>query len=337
MDIVSEDILMKLKSIFKQESFDIQVEDDDENKIYKIFIKDIDTTIQTEPCVELEFFSNKIYISNINKCGENSGSSLLHLIDNLALSMPNIDYIELNDGSLIEICSTKFFIQLDIFKILTKGISWYNSLGYYSEQHEQEVQNNNIIRTTPINQLLYWCLSYRVNEFLKDVSRAELEKSLEKTIAQAKQYPDDALLNRTILIYQQKLQNYDKYVEETIGQLKLEYDNIIGFGLYLFPGVDMSIPTFEYVNGVYSSINKFDCTSEANMLKYRYLRELVLYIKPLITYNINLKKQIIRRPNIRVGGKIKRTKYKRYKKLKKNKTNKKPKQKTKQNKRKENS
>ena len=97
MDIVSEDILMKLKSIFKQESFDIQVEDDDENKIYKIFIKDTDTTIQTEPCVELEFFSNKIYISNINKCGENSGSSLLHLIDNLALSMPNIDYIELND------------------------------------------------------------------------------------------------------------------------------------------------------------------------------------------------------------------------------------------------
>ena len=60
MDGVSEDILMKLKSIFKQESFDIQVEDDDENKIYKIFIKNTDTTIQTKPCVELEFFPNKI-------------------------------------------------------------------------------------------------------------------------------------------------------------------------------------------------------------------------------------------------------------------------------------
>jgi hypothetical protein len=66
---------------------------------------------------------------------------LLKIIDKLAESIPCIEFIDLQHGSAISICDEE--ISLRDLKILTKGESWYNSLGYKSPIYEDEKNTMN--------------------------------------------------------------------------------------------------------------------------------------------------------------------------------------------------
>jgi hypothetical protein len=71
----------------------------------------------------------------MSKCGKNTGSFLLNKIEELAKSIENIHYITLEDLSKIKIYDSD--INLAILKILTKGESWYNSLGFFSDGYTE--------------------------------------------------------------------------------------------------------------------------------------------------------------------------------------------------------
>ena len=111
-------------------------------------------------CLNFKFIkygekSTVLYVSRLFKCAgdERTGRALLTLIDKLAESIPHVKYIELRDGSAIIICGEE--ISLRNLKILTNGESWYNSLGYKSEHHEENKQyNNDQIRIKTMDDLL---------------------------------------------------------------------------------------------------------------------------------------------------------------------------------------
>jgi len=123
-----------------------------ENNIYDFFTSDLydvknindnEYKIETknnEECLTIHFLLDNIRIEKLSKCGENSGTYLLSKIENLAKSMKNIQYITLLDTSEVKMYDCN--IDLAILKILTEGKSWYNKLGYFSSDYENEKIHN---------------------------------------------------------------------------------------------------------------------------------------------------------------------------------------------------
>lgn len=116
-------------------------------------------------CLEFEFKQTEgnetvLFVSRIQKCGgdERSGNALVKLIDGLVESIPEVKYIELEDGSSITICRDTRWGDIEVslahLKILTNGLSWYNSLGYKSLTHDEDVLYNAGIINSPMNVLL---------------------------------------------------------------------------------------------------------------------------------------------------------------------------------------
>jgi hypothetical protein len=79
-----------------------------------------------------------LHIGKLDRCGI-KGSETLKKIEEFA-RMSGFKKITLKDESFIYIC-TKLF-GLAQLKILTKGESWYNSLGYKSTNYDNEKKNN---------------------------------------------------------------------------------------------------------------------------------------------------------------------------------------------------
>ena len=94
-------------------------------------------------------------IISLDKCDvgdEGKGNAMMRKVNELALSLPEYKSIKLNDVSYITLCDT-ITVKLSHLKILTKGMSWYNSHGYFSENHENEVIHNNSVITSKIHKI----------------------------------------------------------------------------------------------------------------------------------------------------------------------------------------
>ena len=94
-------------------------------------------------------------IINLDRCDvgdEGKGTAMMRKINDLALSLPEYNSIKLTDVSYITLCDT-ITVKLAHLKILTKGMSWYNSHGYFSENHENEVKHNNSVITSKIHKI----------------------------------------------------------------------------------------------------------------------------------------------------------------------------------------
>jgi len=120
---------------------------------------DIDVHISSRKdnsdCLELNFKlqKNSMNINSLTKCTADGGGALLKLVDRLVeLLPPSINRIELVDLSQMEICDTP--VDMPVYKILTKGISWYNSYGYISKDHETEMEHNQRIANSPFIAVL---------------------------------------------------------------------------------------------------------------------------------------------------------------------------------------
>ena len=130
---MSQNVLDLIQTIFLPDKFII--EHNNNTNIFSIKTKDDDLD-----CFTIILHPDKIYIAVLEKCGIKGGDSL-KMIDKLSKIIPNIKYIELTDGSLLPLCDD-IFVNLAILKILTNGISWYNSYGYVSEDYTNEIEYN---------------------------------------------------------------------------------------------------------------------------------------------------------------------------------------------------
>ena len=117
-----------------------------------------------EDCAFIQLFDDHIYIELLERCGIN-GSQTIRKIEQLAVKLENISYISLEDDSTLKVFPEfDIWINLYIYKILTKGQSWYNSLDYYSDNYEQEKEDNAKFKTMTIK------------EFQEDVSSSDINK-----------------------------------------------------------------------------------------------------------------------------------------------------------------
>jgi hypothetical protein len=95
-----------------------------------------------------------IYIGSLNKCGANSGNSLLALVDELAKLIPFIEYIALYDTSFLIKCDKNVTLfQLKILASAT-GDSWYGSKGYKTQSHAEVMAHNMRLRNRNMAELL---------------------------------------------------------------------------------------------------------------------------------------------------------------------------------------
>ncbi len=106
-------------------------------------------------CINFTIFINPetnkkgIYIYKLDKCASNTGTNLLNIIEQYAVERGDIIQIDLTDASNIELCDNEFEFSLYYLYILTTGSSWYNKLGYVSddtvlekEHNQKEIQKN---------------------------------------------------------------------------------------------------------------------------------------------------------------------------------------------------
>jgi hypothetical protein len=228
-----------------------------------------------ELCLSLHFFNNNIYVNYLGRCGIkiNSGNDLLKKLDKLALSMPNIQYIELTDESTIYINDNE--INLAFLKILTKGQSWYNSLEYFSSNYNNENLHNKRLCNTPLIDLLNFCKDKLIEE------RAKTTYS--------------NFINYTDIFSKEK-----NDIEKKIESLKLKLKQH-------FPDIKDNLKTKNYLNEIIELIeNNYEKTNDTYE-KTELLNELIETIGALILYDPKLYKHIRNNSDFdKKGGKNKR-------------------------------
>ena len=95
-----------------------------------------------------------LYIGSLDKCGANSGNSLLAMINELAKLIPFIEYIALEDASYLMKCDKKVTLfQLKSLASAT-GDSWYGSKGYKTRVHAEVMKHNMRLRNRNMSELL---------------------------------------------------------------------------------------------------------------------------------------------------------------------------------------
>jgi hypothetical protein len=100
--------------------------------IVEVFERNGEVVIKTldgKECLFFNVLSNLIYVDTVQKCGV-TGTEVLKKVEELTKLIPRVKEIFLMDASKMSKCGID--IDLAKIKILTKGESWYNSLGYTS-------------------------------------------------------------------------------------------------------------------------------------------------------------------------------------------------------------
>ena len=119
-------------------------------------------------------------VSRLAKCNGVNGQSLLNMIDQLAASIPFVEYITLTDRAHVMTCGAD--INLAHLKILTTGTSWYNRFGYKSSDHHDDVAHNAVA----INETMDKALEHakRLSDFERsiEIPRKELFHDLPMTM-----------------------------------------------------------------------------------------------------------------------------------------------------------
>jgi len=236
--------------------------------------------------LEFKFLDNILFVSYLKKCGNHKGTQLLKLVEELAKSMSNINEIRLFDESEIDIgCGIE--VSLSTFKIITKGLSWYNSLGYWSKNQEDEkIQNMKLIKTPFI-------------EVFNSISNPKSTELLSK-------------INRLFHKVDQNL-NLDEYISR-LYTISTSDNNTNEDDVHNLNIEDIQLETNEN-----DDINIEDIQLETNenvCEKKVCFKELIFYLKPAVKYNNRLEKQIRPTENTKGGKQTKRRKTKNKKTMK---------------------
>jgi len=112
-------------------------------------------------CLELVIFPPHMNIELLNKCRNGlSGKKLLNIVRTYAELRNDIIYIELEDASLItNVCVNTYHFSLAYLYILSTGKSWYNSFGYKSANHQNEINHNSKLLEMNIIYFIFLCNS----------------------------------------------------------------------------------------------------------------------------------------------------------------------------------
>ena len=151
-----ETIKTNIRAIFKDNIFDIEIQISAPRKWLFVFIrsKKYETLDDTCLILRVNMIDKNIRIDSLDRCDvgdEGKGTAMLSKVNDLALSLPEYNSIKLIDASDINLCDT-VTVSLPHLKILTKGMSWYNSHGYFSTHKDEELRHNNSFIRSQISE-----------------------------------------------------------------------------------------------------------------------------------------------------------------------------------------
>jgi hypothetical protein len=246
-------------------------------------------------CLSLYFYEDYISIISLNKCGI-TGSDSLQKVEEVAKLLPNIKLIKLMDASSINKCGVD--LDLAIIKILTKGQSWYNSFGYYSDNYNDEIDNNRNILQTECKDFFESVFKNCFEKFLVSNSKDTINNKI-------KMYSNRETVKKYIEKEQKKLDDYDNFIRDETEKYILRRDAIIQKGVELYPYPNTGMNVKDYFTHIWSDV----CTPD----KSKWLSDIIEYIdeSKVLKYDNQLKKMFID-----AKGKRKKTKKRKLLKLK---------------------
>jgi len=260
-------------NFFTSDLYDVKNINDNDNE-YKIETKN------NEDCLTIHFLLDNIRIEKLSKCGENSGTNLLSKIEELAKSMKNIQYITLLDTSEVKMYNSN--IDLAILKIVTKGESWYNNLGYVSIDYKNEKIYNAEYINMNFDKLISLCRN-AIETYLKTTNKENIKENIELLTNKINKKSVNSLIAKKEK-YSKILDNYDNYIIEELKKINNNFESLERKRLELFPEIDIEKTTKEYFNILVSLIDSNE--------KAKFLGDLFEIIKPIIKYNRTLVKKI---------------------------------------------
>ena len=211
---MSTDIIENIKIFFSESEFNI------------IFLGNA-VNIKTKDdvnCLSLYFYEDNILIKSLYKCGI-TGSKSLKKVEEVAKLLTKS--IKLIDASSINKCGVE--IDLAIIKILTNGQSWYNSLGYYSDNYKDEIRHNK-------NILDLSCKDFFESVFEKCFEKFLVFNSKDTILRKLKIYGNRETLKEKIKTEQKKLDDYDNFIRNETEKYILRRDAIIQKTILLIYG-----------------------------------------------------------------------------------------------------
>ena len=155
--------------------------------------------------------SNIITIDSLDKCGNNNGNKLLNMIEQFANKI-NISKLKLLDGSHIYSCNERYKISLSMLAIFSSGKSWYNNLGYLSDNfNNEQTRNSELIKNKLVNIINFNKLNNNIkntistitsgnNINLNDISIEQLFKLIKKYLKSITNNCDEITINNIINI-----------------------------------------------------------------------------------------------------------------------------------------
>ncbi len=219
----------------------------------------------------------------MDKCGI-PGSKSLKKVEEVAKLLPiKINSINLMDASSINKCGVD--LDLAIIKILTNGQSWYNSLGYYSDNYKDEIDHNK-------NILDLSCKDFFESVFEKCFEKFLVSNSKEIINNKLKMYGNKKPLIKLIETEQKKLDDYDNFIRDETEKYILRRDAIIQKGVDLYPYPNTGMNVKDYFTYILSDI----CTTE----KSQWLSDIMDYINEskVLKYDNQLKKCLLIRQKV---------------------------------------
>ena len=275
-----------MEEFFDPEIFNIV----EEENCYIISTKD------GKQCLKLSFNRKTIKVIDLDKCGSN-GTFLLKKLEEYARSV-GIEKIKLLDGSLIRTdCLDDFgeeiSINLAFLKLLTKGKSWYNSLGYLSSDSNAEE-----IAALPCEKAILLCKKEKIDTIRKFYSNKL--RSLHERLERIKATTLDFETSQIFIDTQYEIENNEVIIESRIDEVKRETRMILNVSRRLFPRVDLEkITVREYLNTILPE--KF--VKGGNCKEYKFIEDFIDFISTLLNYDEDLTKTLV------TGGR-KKTRYK---------------------------
>ena len=210
--------LLIIKSFINENKYKVEI---DKNEIK---IAPINSVTNSDYCILFTINIDKINIGPIKKCIDLSGNQIIELVENIAREL-NIFKITLDDVSQLNIINeheNKCTFDLALISILTSGMSWYNKLGYRSNNFTNEFEHNSKIINMTLTDFLNFGLIKKKKKFTAQFKYSILNGNTED-------FPEMNKIKKQILseynpnIHLNKREFIKKYID---GYIILEHQNI---------------------------------------------------------------------------------------------------------------
>ena len=238
-----------------------------DNNLYTIKLNNL-------KCLELTISieDDEIQIIGLDKC-YSTGRKLLDLVEKLSKKL-GITKISLLDVSKIQ-TDCELSIDLGYLKILTNGISWYNSLGYVSSEFEEERRQNSEILQMPLIAAINEATQILINNFL---SKNTIESIKTKLSYFIKKGTDESIIHK--LNYQ--IDNYEIFQQSAIDSFLNNSREVMDEAIKY---IDVSKSVHYCINALLKLVGKFNKTDEKSCKLYGIIDKLINILSELLIYS----------------------------------------------------